>query len=96
MHLKGVGWTETEQIYHLVYDNAFAGYTCAFQSAGDITINLTVSGDPGWHFIDMYPGIYQGTETRPANYKMPQLTAAADHPGEPLPIFRWAFFITAP
>jgi hypothetical protein len=25
-----------------------------------------------------------------ANYKMPQLTALADHPGEPLPIFRWA------
>jgi len=96
VHLKGVGWTETEQIYHLVYDNAFAGYACAFQSAGDITINLTVSGDPGWHYIDMYPGIYQGTETRPANYKMPQLTALADHPGEPLPIFRFAFFITAP
>ena len=95
VHLKGVGWTETEQIYHLVYDNAFAGYACAFQSAGDIEIFLTVSGEPGWHYIDMYPGIYQGTETRPANYKMPQLTALADHPGEPLPIFRWAFFITA-
>jgi len=96
VHLKGVGWTETEQIYHLVYDNAFAGYSCAFQSAGDLTIFLTVSGAPGWHFIDMYPGIYQGSETRPANYKMPQLTALTDHPGEPLPIFRFAFLITAP
>jgi hypothetical protein len=96
LHLKGVGWTETEQIYHVVYDNAFAGYACAFQSAGDLTIFFTVSGAPGWHYIDMYPGIYQGTETRPANYKMPQLTALSDHPGEPLPIFRWAFFITAP
>jgi hypothetical protein len=94
VHLRGVGWTETEQIYHLVYDNAFAGYSCAFQSAGDIEILLTVSGEPGWHYIDMYPGIYQGTETRPANYKMPQLTALVDHPGEPLPIFRWAFLIT--
>ena len=94
LHLKGVGWTETEQIYHVVYDNAFAGYACAFQSAGDLTIFLTVSGDPGWHYIDMYPGIYQGTETRPANYKMPQLTALDDHPGEKLPIFRWAFYIT--
>lgn len=96
VHLKGAGWTETEQIYHLVYDNAFAGYACAFQSAGDIEIFLVVSGDPGWHYIDLYPGIYRGTETRPANYKMPQLTAAEDHPGEPMPIFRWAFFITAP
>ena len=96
VHLKGVGWTETEQIYHVVYDNAFTGYACAFQSAGDLTIFLTVAGDPGWHFIDMYPGIYQGSETRPANYKMPQLTALDDHPGEKLPIFRWAFFITNP
>ena len=84
IHLKGVGWTETEQIYHVVYDNAFAGYACAFQSSGDLTIFLTASGAPGWHYIDMYPGIYQGTETRPANYKMPQLTSDADHPGEPL------------
>ncbi len=96
LHLKGVGWTETEQIYHVVYDNAFAGYACAFQSAGDLTIFFTVSGAPGWHYIDMYPGIYQGTETRPANYKMPQLTALTDHPGQPLPIFRWAFLVTAP
>ncbi|HZP97798.1 MAG TPA: hypothetical protein VFC31_15885 [Candidatus Limnocylindria bacterium] len=96
LHLKGVGWTETEQIYHVVVDNAFTGYACAFQSAGDLTIFLTMSGAPGWHYIDMYPGIYQGTETRPANYKMPQLTALDDHPGEKLPIFRWAFFITAP
>ena len=50
----------------------------------------------GCHFIDMYPGIYQGEEKRPANYKMPQLTALDDHPGERLPIFRWAFLITAP
>src|SRR6266540_732689 len=96
LHLKGVGWTETEQIYHVVYDNAFAGYACAFQSAGDLTIFLTASGAPGWHYIDMYPGIYQGSEVRPANYKMPQLTALSDHPGEPLPIFRFAFLITAP
>jgi len=93
LHLKGVGWTETEQIYHVVVDNAFTGYACAFQSAGDLTIFLTMSGAPGWHFIDMYPGIYQGSETRPANYKMPQLTALADHPGNPLPIFRFAFLV---
>ena len=93
VHVKGAGWTETEQIYHLVYDNAYTGYACAFNSSGDIEIFLTMSGDPGWHFIDLYPGIYQGSETAPTNYKEPQLTAATDHPGQPLPIFRWAFFI---
>lgn len=96
VQLKGVGWTETEQIYHLVYDNAYVGYACAFQSAGDITMFVVMSGDPGWHYIDVYPGIYQGKETRPATYKVPQLTALDDHPGEPMPIFRWAFFITEP
>ncbi len=94
VHLKGIGWTETEQIYHLVYDNTFAGYACAFQSAGDIEMFVVMSGDPGWHYLDAYPGIYRGTETRPANYKMPQLTYAADHPGEQMPAFHFAFSIT--
>lgn len=96
LQLKGVGWTETEQIYHMVVDNSFAGYACAFQSAGDITIETIVSGEVGWHFIDLYPGIYRGLEARPANYKIPQLTALDDHPGERMPIYRYAFLITAP
>ena len=96
LQMKGVGWTETEQIYHMVVDNAFAGYACAFQSAGDITIETVVSGDVGWHFIDLYPGIYRGKEARPANYKIPQLTALDDHPGERMPVYRFAFLITAP
>lgn len=97
LHINGAGWTETEQIYHVVVDNAYSGYACAFNSKGDLTIYLTVAGAPGWHYIDMYPGIYQGpADAKPADYKIPQLTAATDHPGEPLPIFRWAFLITAP
>lgn len=96
LQMKGVGWTETEQIYHMVVDNSFAGYACAFQSAGDITIETIISGEVGWHFIDLYPGIYRGVEARPANYKIPQLTALEDHPGERMPIYRYAFLITAP
>lgn len=95
LHIKGAGWTETEQIYHVVVDNAYAGYACAFNSKGDLTIFLTMSGAPGWHYIDMYPGIYQGpNDIKPADYKIPQLTADTDHPGEKMPIFRWAFFVT--
>ena len=97
LHIKGAGWTENEQIYHVVVDNAYTGYACAFNSKGDLTIYLTMSGAPGWHYIDLYPGIYQGPlDAKPADYKIPQLTADADHPGEKMPIFRWAFFITAP
>ena len=95
VHLKGVGWTETANIYHLVYDNAYVGYGCAFNSQGDLEILVRASGVPGWHFIDLYPGIYKGAETRPNNFRIPQLTYAQDHPGEDLPAFHFAFEVTA-
>ncbi len=95
LHLKGVGWTETSNIMHLVYDNAYIGYACAFNSQGDITIYMQASGTPGWHFIDLYPGIYKGEDEIPINYRMPQLTYEADHPGEDLPAFHFAFEVTA-
>lgn len=36
------------------------------------------------------------TESRPPNFRIPQLTYADDHPGERLPAFRFAFLITNP
>ena len=94
IHLKGVGWTETANIYNLVYDNSYIGYVCAFKSQGDVEIPIKATGAPGWHFIDLYPGIYRGTETRPHNFRIPQLTYAQDHPGEDLPAFHFAFEVT--
>ena len=94
IHLKGVGWTETANIYGLVYDNAYIGYACAFNSQGDVKIPIKATGAPGWHFIDLYPGIYKGAETRPNNFRIPQLTYAQDHPGEDLPAFHFAFEVT--
>jgi hypothetical protein len=96
IHLKGVGWTETANIYTVVYDNSYIGYACAFNSQGDVEIFLKATGEPGWHFIDLYPAIYKGQETRPLNFKIPQLTYADDHPGEDLPRFRFAFEVTTP
>jgi hypothetical protein len=95
LHLKGVGWSETANIVHVVYDNSYIGYACAFNSQGDIELIMKATGEPGWHFIDLYPGIYKGSETRPNNFRIPQLTYAADHPGEDLPAFRFAFEVTA-
>ena len=95
LHLKGGGWTETSNIVHVTYDNAYIGYACSFNSQGDLTIYLQATGEPGWHFIDVYPGIYKGEDEIPINYRMPQLTYAADHPGEDLPGFRFAFEVTA-
>jgi hypothetical protein len=94
VHLKGVGWTETANIYTVVYDNSYIGYVCAFNSQGDVEIPLLATGDPGWHFVDLYPAIYRGEEQRPRNFLIPQLTYAADHPGEDLPRFRFAFEVT--
>jgi hypothetical protein len=33
-------------------------------------------------------------ETRPNNFRIPQLSDAADHPGGDLPAFRYAFEVT--
>jgi hypothetical protein len=95
IHLKGVGWTETANIYTVVYDNAYVGYACGFNSQGDVVIPLYATGAEGWHFIDLYPAIYKGKEARPRNFRIPQLTYANDHPGEDLPRFRFAFRVTS-
>ncbi|MBO0752723.1 MAG: hypothetical protein J2P53_11455 [Bradyrhizobiaceae bacterium] len=94
IHLKGVGWTETANLYNVVYDNSHTGYVCAFNSQGDVEITMRATGAPGMHYIDLYPGIYRGTETRPNNFRIPQLTYADDHPGEDLPAFHFAFEVT--
>ena len=94
IHLKGVGWSESANIYTVVYDNGHSGYACGFNSQGDVEIFMQATGEPGWHFIDLYPAIYKGKETRPVNYRLPQLTGDQDHPGEDLPIFRFAFQVT--
>jgi hypothetical protein len=91
VHLKGVGWTETANIHTIVYDNNHIGYACGFNSQGDVEVFLNGAGAPGWHFIDVYPAIYKGEEIRPNNFRIPQLTYAADHPGEDLPTFHFAF-----
>jgi hypothetical protein len=95
IHLKGGGWTATSNIYTVVYDDANLGYVCAFNSQGDIQFTLPAAGEPGYHYIDLYPGIYNGTDIQGVdNFRVPQLTFAQDHPGERLPAFHFAFLVT--
>ena len=95
IHLKGVGWTEYDNIYVATYDNAYMGYACGFNSHGDVVINFTAAGEPGAHLIDLYPGIYQGPATEPQQlYRLPQLTYADDHPGNKIPAIRIIFQVT--
>jgi hypothetical protein len=92
IHLKGVGWTEYDNILVATYDNAYMGYACGFNSAGDVVINFTATGTPGIHLIDLYPGIYQGPPTEPQLlYRTPQLTYRDDHPGNKIPALRFMF-----
>ena len=96
IHLKGVGWTEYDNIYIATYDNAYMGYACGFNSQGDVVINFHATGAPGIHVIDLYPGIYQGPASEPQLlYKQPQLTYAEDHPGNKIPALRFMFEVTA-
>jgi len=95
IHLDGVGWTDTANIYTVDYDNAFIGYACGFNSQGDVKIPLEATGRPGWHYITLYPAIYKGKDIRGTDdFRLPQLTYASDHPGETLPAFHFAFYVT--
>jgi hypothetical protein len=95
IHLKGVGWTEYDNIYAATYDNAYMGYVCGFNSQGDVVMNFRAAGAPGEHLIDLFPGIYQGppNETQ-LLYRLPQLTYADDHPGNKIPALRFKFEVT--
>ena len=95
IHLKGVGWTDYDNIYVVTYDNAYMGYACGFNSQGDVVVNFKAAGSPGVHLIDFYPGIYQGPEGGQQLYRLPQLTYADDHPGNRIPALRFAFNVTA-
>ena len=101
VHLKGVGYTQTANIYTLVLDNNYIGYACGANSQGDVTIHLFAPGGPGTHYVDLYPAIYEGQlfgnsaaqKTNSANvsyFQIPMLNAI-DHPGEHLPAFHLSF-----
>jgi len=94
IQIKGGGWTELDNTVAATYDNASIGYACAFNSNGDVTINLVATGHPGTHLIDIYPAIYRGKDKVPWNYQTPFLTYARDFPalslGYRLPAYRLA------
>ncbi len=95
LDINGMIDTDTGKILMLVYDNALVGYSCSVTSQGKITIFLPAAGEPGWHYIDLYPGIYKGDDLPGVyNYRLPQLTYAEDHPGERMPAFHYAFEVT--
>lgn len=93
--IKGGGWTEFDNAYYLTYDNAYAGYLCAFNSKGDLTFDVVATGEPGYHIIDLYPGVYRQKDKSETDMTLiPQLTYSSDHPGSAMPVIRMGFTIT--
>jgi hypothetical protein len=92
--IKGGGWTEFDNAYYVTYDNAYNGYLCAFNSQGNLTFEITASGEPGFHLIDLYPGIYKQKVKDTDMTLIPQLTYSTDHPGSAMPAIRLGFEVT--
>lgn len=91
VHLQGVGWTETTNIYTVVYDNSYVGYTFAFNSQGDVEIPLQRRAIPAGISSTCIRRSIAVKNSGRKILRSPQLTYAADHPGEDLPRFRFAF-----
>ena len=83
IHLKGLGWTQLDNTIAVDYDNAYIGYACGFNSQGDTVINLTATGAPGTHLIDMYPLLYtqQPSYANTPYGMIPMLSYRTDLPG---------------
>jgi hypothetical protein len=96
--MLGVGWTFNTNIAALDYDNSYLGYGCGFNSGGNVTFYLTVTGAPGVQTIDIYPSIWWGTSSyynqSAVEYRYPLLTPQ-DHP-QLMPSFHFTFLITSP
>ncbi|MEJ2289999.1 MAG: hypothetical protein P8Y02_15470, partial [Deinococcales bacterium] len=96
LHVKGVGWTQTDNIFAVVIDNVFYGYACGFSTNGDVVVPITAAWAPGWHYIDLYPSFYRNkdysaVDEQPFLYRQATLTWH-DHPNHLH--FRYAFKVT--
>ena len=95
--MAGVGWTFDTNIAALDYDNSYLGYGCGFNSGGNVTFYITVTGSPGVHTIDVYPSVWWGPSAPgdpvAAEYRYPLLTPQ-DHP-ELMPSFHFTFLVTS-
>ena len=83
IHLKGLGWTQLDNTIAVDYDNSYIGYGCGFNSQGDTVLNLTATGKPGTHLIDMYPLLYtqQPSYANTPYGMIPLLSYRTDLPG---------------
>ena len=97
IELTGIGWPNYENSPFFVYDNDILGYGCGVSDDYHSTTVRTVlhaSGQPGWHFVDVYPSLFKMEEDEPEFEIRPHLSYHDNHPVRPLPGIHLAFEIT--
>lgn len=92
---RGIGWTMADTAYFFVYDNQRVGYICGSDNDDGVARTiLKAAGEPGHHFIDVYPGIFKTKEDKPDFTLKPHLSYLDNHPVRPLPAFHFRFEVT--
>jgi hypothetical protein len=97
IELSGLGWTAYENQPFFLYDNKPLGIvssTTETNENGLVRVQLPAAGEPGWHFIDVYPTLSAVQRDEPDFEVMPHLSYLHNHPGRPLPAMHFAFEIT--
>ncbi|MFB6150753.1 MAG: hypothetical protein ABEJ40_03000 [Haloarculaceae archaeon] len=97
IELSGIGWTAYENSPFFVYDNKPLGVVSGSTgSEGDGTVRtvLQATGEPGYHFIDVYPALFDMREDEPRFELTPHLSYLDNHPVRPLPALHFAFEVT--
>jgi hypothetical protein len=97
IELSGLGWTAYENQPFFVYDNKPLGIvssTTETNENGVVRVQLPAAGEPGWHFIDVYPTLSAVQGDEPDFEELPHLSYFHNHPGRPLPAMHFAFEIT--
>jgi hypothetical protein len=97
IELSGIGWTAYENSPFFVYDNHPLGYACGMSDSEKSTTVRTIlraSGTPGYHFIDVYPSLFQMEEEEPEFEIKPHLSYLDNHPVRPLPAMHMTFQVT--
>jgi len=97
IELSGIGWTSYENQPFFLYDNKPLGVvssTTEENQNGIVRVEFPATGDPGWHFIDVYPTLATVEADEPDFERWPHLSYLHNHPVRPLPGMHFAFEVT--
>jgi hypothetical protein len=93
IELSGIGWPTYENAYYFIYDNKPLGYVCGLEEKIAKTV-LPAAGEPGYHFIDVYPSFFDVQDDEPDFELKPHLSYLDNHPVRPLPGLHMTIEIT--